>query len=205
MSATNRGAQRHPDDFYATPAWAVDLAIKLIPEGTSILEPAAGEGAIVEGLLRSGVPSERIRAFELDWERARSCASRTGVATACVDFLANDWSGVDVIVMNPPYALAMDFILHSMKCVGGRGHVIALLRLNFLGAQKRAGFHRQHGSDVSVLPRRPSFTGSGTDATEYAWFVWGPGERNRWSLLGDAGSGELRVPQSVARRGDTEH
>jgi hypothetical protein len=34
-----------------------------------------------------------------------------------------------------------------------------------------------------VLPKRPSFTGGGTDATEYAWMVWGPTRTGRLRIL----------------------
>lgn len=47
-----------------------------------------------------------------------------------------------------------------------------LLRLNFLGSQRRAAWLRAWTPDVYVLPRRPSFTGRGTDSCEYAWCVW---------------------------------
>jgi hypothetical protein len=53
-----------------------------------------------------------------------------------------------------------------------------LLRLNFLGGAKRTAFLRARPPDIYVLPNRPSFTGHGTDACEYAWFVW-PSNRQR--------------------------
>lgn len=65
------------------------------------------------------------------------------------------------------------------QLAGARGHHV--WSGDALG--RRADFHRRHPSDVFVLPRRPSFTGGGTDATEYAWFVWGPGRGNRWYVL----------------------
>jgi hypothetical protein len=63
------------------------------------------------------------------------------------------------------------------------GTAAFLLRLNWLGGQARAAWHRANPCDVYVLPRRPSFTGKGTDATEYAWMVWGTGRGGRWSVL----------------------
>ena len=87
--------------------------------------------------------------------------------------------------MNPPYAGAYEFITRSLSEVAPvNGTVAALLRLNWLGSKKRAAFHKLAPSDVYVLSKRPSFGGSsGTDATEYAWFVWGPGRGNRWFIL----------------------
>jgi hypothetical protein len=38
--------------------------------------------------------------------------------------------------------------------------------------------------DVYVLSKRPSFSGNGkTDATAYAWFLFGPGRGGRWQVL----------------------
>jgi hypothetical protein len=48
-----------------------------------------------------------------------------------------------------------------------------LLRLAFLEGQKRAPFWKaQPPYSVSVLAKRPSFTGGGTDSAAYAFFEW---------------------------------
>jgi len=47
-----------------------------------------------------------------------------------------------------------------------------LLRLNFLASERRQEWMKTDTPDVYVLPNRPSFRGKGSDATEYAWFVW---------------------------------
>ena len=53
------------------------------------------------------------------------------------------------------------------------GDLVMLLRINFLGSKKRYNFWKKNpAAAIYVLTKRPSFTGKGTDATEYAWFVW---------------------------------
>ena len=52
MSATNRGAERRPHDFYATPPDITQQLTRWLHErelddGGSVLDPAAGEGAIL--------------------------------------------------------------------------------------------------------------------------------------------------------------
>jgi SAM-dependent methyltransferase len=87
----------------------------------------------------------------------------------------------DLVIANPPYSETEAFVSHALT-IGTT--VCFLLRLNWLASKKRAAFHRAHPADVFVLPKRPSFTeDSRTDATEYAWFVWGEGRGNRWFLL----------------------
>jgi hypothetical protein len=82
-----------------------------------------------------------------------------------------DWDGyVDLIMGNPPYSIAQRFIEHALpRC----GTLIFLLRLNFLGSLKRKEFWNQNKPDtLFVLSKRPSFRMTGTDMTEYAWYVW---------------------------------
>lgn len=77
----------------------------------------------------------------------------------------------DLIITNPPFSLALAFL---QKSLGEARTVISLLRLNFLGSQKRRAFWQEdRPSHVLVLAERPSFSRDGrTDATEYAWFCW---------------------------------
>jgi hypothetical protein len=75
-----------------------------------------------------------------------------------------------VALGNPPFALAQEFIQHTLTMAE---QVVFLLRLSFLESQKREHFFARVGvPDVFVLPERPSFTGEGTDACAYAWMRW---------------------------------
>ena len=45
--------------------------------------------------------------------------------------------------------------------------------LQFLESEKRFKWWQEHPlSGLYTLHKRPSFTGRGTDATSYSWFVW---------------------------------
>ena len=73
----------------------------------------------------------------------------------------------------PPYRLAQEFVDKALSLRRNKYSIVAmLLRLNCLGSKKRAKWHRDNPASVYVTPKRPTFTGGGTDATEYAWFVW---------------------------------
>jgi len=77
------------------------------------------------------------------------------------------------IITNPPYSIAQEFIEKCFKIADQNTEIIMLLRLAFLESKKRYEFWQKHPvSELYVLSKRPSFTGGGTDATAYAWFVW---------------------------------
>lgn len=152
MSATNRGTTRNENDFYPTPISCIDSITQFINYSkiTSFHEPCFGEGVIF-----NAIPIANKTYCEL---------------TLGIDYLEAIVPPVDLIVTNPPFSLALPFLEKSLK---EAGTVIYLLRLNFLGSQQRRPFWQANQpTHLFTLAKRPSFTGKGTDATEYAWFVW---------------------------------
>ena len=156
MSSTNRGAKRVERDAYNTPTEAVEALIPhLVLDPTWwMLEPCVGSGNI-------------LRAFQ----------PYVGVVEVCeiaepysIDFLTYDAGRrYDLIVTNPPFSLAQEFVTKALELANC---VIMLLPLSFLGSQRRRDWWRQHPpTAIFILSKRPSFTGKGTDATEYGWFV----------------------------------
>jgi hypothetical protein len=143
---------RNKQDFYPTPAWCVDLILKElnVPSGHVWFEPCVGDGTLYDKLPTPKDYAEIAKGRDyLDPKKP---------------YLA------DIIITNPPFSLAQEFL---EKSLANASCTVYLLRLNFLGSQKRAAFWQQHPpTHLFVLSRRPSFTGNGTDATEYAWFVW---------------------------------
>jgi hypothetical protein len=97
--------------------------------------------------------------------------------------LDSEWYQPDTVIMNPPFSLGLSFVEYALSHTRRGATIVALLRLAFLEGQGRAELHRKHPSDVYVLPKRPSFTGKGTDSSAYGWFVWGPGRGGRWQVL----------------------
>jgi hypothetical protein len=76
----------------------------------------------------------------------------------------------DLILTNPPFSLAQSFIDHSIEQAQT---VMMLLRINYLGSISRHDWWKLNSpTSLFVLSKRPSFTGRGTDATDYAWYVW---------------------------------
>jgi len=193
MSSTNRGHkkqvgtyERQAEDFYATPAWATDAIIPVLwgsHFGGVWLDPCAGAGAILDVLERHGVPSERRRGIEIDPGRAGTARGRHVGVTQADALKSSSWGlgarQPNIILTNPPYALAMEFVERALQ---EAPVVVMLLRLAWMASQARADFHQKHPSDVYVLSKRPSFVGGRADSADYAWFVWGQGG-GRWRVL----------------------
>lgn len=171
MSSTSRGGQRSPADNYATPLWCVHRALEAIelPSGLWV-DPCAGTGNIIQAtqMLRSDV---QWKAYEVRPECLEPLVNIDSHPTI-VDFTSVNLKPrpCNVVLMNPPYRMAQEFIEKSLRMAD---HVVALLRLNYLGSQARNTFMRNDCPDVYVLPNRPSFESNGrTDSIEYAWMHW---------------------------------
>jgi len=183
MSSTGRSNVRRIDDMYETPAWATKLILPKIDLSKvhSILEPAAGGGAIAR-LINTTGPTHLVEINDFWCETLKKLYPQTVVFN--MNFLlfttANRY---DLIITNPPFTIAQEFVEKALSLRSETGLVVMLLRLSFLESQKRVAFHRKHPSAVYVLPKRPSFTGTGTDSCAYAWFVWGSEKINTWEIL----------------------
>ena len=174
MSATNRGAKRNEADFYATPLETVysflDNYAEINPSD-SILEPSAGNGNIITALRNRGYKNH-ITAVELRKEEIGNLQNADVVIID--DFLRlKPVILYDVIIGNPPYSLATEFIDKALDFLAPGGRLIFLLRTNFLESKRRfAWWQDKLPTGLYTLHKRPSFTGKGTDATSYSWFIW---------------------------------
>lgn len=179
MSATGRGAERRTNDAYATPRWCVDALLDAIAgsdklrdvgEWADVLDPCCGDGAILTAITDR---YSEVRPHGVD------LMERAGPSFAYVaDWLTYEWEAEPWpqrtrIVTNPPYRLAADFVRRALMKVHGGWW---LLRLPFLGSDRSRRDLWPFLREVLVLTPRPSFTGGGTDATEYAWFRFEPGD-----------------------------
>lgn len=157
MSATNRGTVRNKADFYPTPLSAFEPLLPFLPK-VQIWEPACGDRRLIRAINES-----------YDHKSFGPIADGADIEGG-YDYLT-DTATRHCVVTNPPYSLAFEFAKHA---VFYSKEVFLLLRLNFLASKKRAYWFRQNEpSALFVLSQRPSFTGTGTDATDYAWFYWG--------------------------------
>ena len=175
MSATNRGNKRSAYDFYATPIECIEkLLDNFIIEKTNIniLEPAAGNGNIIKVLKDKGTKGN-ITAIEIRGEEYNNLI-KLADKVIIDDFLQwNTNKNFDLIIGNPPFSLAREFLEKCFEISNEKTIIVMLLRTSFLESKSRYDFWQKHPlSGLYVLSKRPSFTGKGTDATSYAWFIW---------------------------------
>jgi hypothetical protein len=164
VSAAGRGKDREAMDNYPTPSWCVRRLLEAFePPGDVWGEPCVGEGAIV----RACGAFPRVLNWVTQDIRPECDALYRG------DFLTQPggFSRCTTIITNPPFSLAMEFILQARK-IAPRATLAFLLRVNFLGSAERYPWLSVNMPDVYQLPNRPSFVRGKTDSTEYGWFVW---------------------------------
>lgn len=179
---------RAKGDFYRTPRETIEAILShlKIPANALILDAGSGDGAIA-AVLSEKYPSAEIVGIERDPELVARARER-GLFNA--EFVRGNWykytselEAPDLVIMNPPFSFAREFVERALAIVKRGGTVCALLRIGFAAGRCRRDFHRRHGADMFLLEVRPSFTGEGCDATEYAWFVWRPGSGGRYEVL----------------------
>jgi hypothetical protein len=157
LSRQIKGKRLNDTDFYATPPWCYENLDIDWSKFSKAHEPCRGDGRIQ---------------FFLEEECGIECTYSE--ITEDKDFFEWD-AGTDLILSNPPFSIAQDFIDHSLE---HSNTCIMLLRINYLGSIGRHDWWKSNPpTALFVLSKRPSFTGKGTDATDYAWFVWDKTDR----------------------------
>lgn len=169
MTAKNRGAQSVESDFYATPAdctraMLTELAphfapFRLAGKDFRILEPTAGEGAIVK-VVREFFPEAHITAIEIDRARFNVLESSGLCDVAiCGDYARQDFErgAFHFSPGNPPFTIAKSII---EKTLHDAQQATTLVRLGFIASAKRRPWWRAQRMDPLFLSERPSFAAS---------------------------------------------
>lgn len=175
-----KAAQRKFDDFQ-TDLWVVQAILPYLPiyGVRRVVEPCAGLGNILNAVEKRWNGAE-LAGYEIQ-EKYIGKHPRVRHVDGLDPGLS--WGKPDLIITNPPYKKAMEFVIRAFEEIMPGGTIAFLLRLGWLCSLGRSDFHLAQPADIYALAKRPSFTGGGTDMTEYAWFVWGPGRGGRWFIL----------------------
>lgn len=166
---------RHQNDLYPTPYRYADIGVSIALRhikryGTS-LDTGAGHGAWGQAIAKSNIPTY-LTGIEIDNAIPRANGYDEWIHA---DYLTMQTDKYDLIIGNPPYKHAEQFVHKSLSALTKDGLLVYLLRLNFLEGQKRTkSLWEIHPPFlVSVCSKRPSFTDNGkTDMTAYAFFAW---------------------------------
>ena len=147
--------ERSAKDYYPTPLQCIDPLFELINFDSRInfLEPCRGKARMI-------------------YDRAPASNKQWAEISEGVDYLETEFPDIDLIITNPPFSIALDFLTKSLQ---EAPTVCYLLRLGFLGSIDRHSFWKANPlTHLAVISEkgRPSFTGKGTDNSEYAWFIW---------------------------------
>jgi len=164
-------AKDSPDDF-PTPPWATRALIEHVLGGEgetalqSCLEPACGAGHMAKVLMEYFSNVHSSDAYYYGYGEIKN-------------FLGDSYTdkSFDWIITNPPFRLAEEFLLHSLK-IAKRG-VAILARTVFLESAGRYNAIFQNNPPTlfaQFVERVPMVKGRldprATTATGYAWFVW---------------------------------
>lgn len=121
--------KKRADGWFPTPeALADELARAAdIQPGDRVLEPSAGDGALVKALFRAA-PFARVTAVEIDGARAERIP--VGCAVFVTDFLAFEYAyWFDRVVMNPPWVKTsyLQHVLHAFSMLKSGGTLVSVL------------------------------------------------------------------------------
>lgn len=191
MSSTNRGKDRSKFDYYRTP---IDEIRKFLHQfrfdypltfPLNILDPCAGGDAThpasyPEALRDSFGSEEPYHVTTVDIREDSRADFKFGYLG---DILFD--RAFDLVISNPPFDLAQEFILKALTDVEHDGLVIMLHRLNFFGGQARKEFWKLHMPEATyVHSKRMSFTDDGkTDSIEYCHSVWRKGNHPAFTKM----------------------
>ncbi|MEV6256730.1 class I SAM-dependent methyltransferase [Nocardia sp. NPDC051929] len=148
--------------------------IAALAPGAHVLEPSAGDGALVRAILATN-PNVQVTAVEPDRERAAAIAYDprvTIVVASFEEFAATATPGYAGVVMNPPFALPgrptvwMDHLYTAWDLLDDGGQLLALAPNNYTYRTDRdhramREFITDHGGYETVPAG--AFTTSGTE------------------------------------------
>lgn len=158
--------------FFPTPMELVRELLSLAggaDEGVTLLEPSAGEGAIVGAAITRGYT---VTAVEIDPKRHRTIGGRYSdllAANVCADLLRWDTDErFDRVVMNPPFARGQDVehVTYAFRLLKPGGRLVAVMSAGvaFREDRKTVAFRelvREAGGTITENPEG-SFKSSGT-------------------------------------------
>lgn len=177
MSRTTIKRARNVQDYYVTPLKTINNFLAKFQElepsfnfvNANILDPSAG--GCITNIMPYPVALEALGCHRITTVDIRS----DSLAQIKTDYLK--WyptESYDMVISNPPFAEALNFVAAAIEDVKDNGFVIMLLRLNFFGSISRRYYLQNNMPKYTIVhSSRPRFLNNGnTDSCEYAHFIW---------------------------------
>lgn len=166
-----RDVKQELEQFFTPAPLARQLVEMADVEGMAVLEPSAGEGAIVAECLRQGAKS--VRSFDIS-ERCCQALARlpyfrgSHCPAGPTDFLLVEPKPYDRVVMNPPFSRQKDIehVEHALRFLQPRGLLVAVMSagVEFRQDRRATAFRARVTAAGGTIERLPegSFKASGT-------------------------------------------
>lgn len=175
MSRTSDPGKRNASDFYPTPQEYADRIFREINTWGNIVGPVLEPGCGLAPFCKSAKKFLDVKTIGVE---LRPDAEKQDWTDKWYNADFRSWNPPKrpgLIITNPPFSIAKDFLDRSLRMVADDGYIVFLLRSAWLESDDRTAFHQSIMPwRVYFIPDRPSFTGKGTDATMYSYFVYRP-------------------------------
>lgn len=180
MSTEEQKGKIEEAEFFPTPREVVyallDSPLVDLPGGRWI-EPCAGTGRIISAVndVRKDIQWDICELHKVFRPHLEATMGSMDNLLPFGDFVHRRWDypKADVLIMNPPFSLTMQFVQAAME----RARIVVCLqRQAWFGSQLRSPWLMKHCPDSHQLSWRPSFRPDGqTDNCDYTWYVWPEG------------------------------
>lgn len=164
-NGVSRDGKKDFQAFYTPSELADEIAIMACVGGQRVLEPSAGNGALLAACLKFG--ATQVDCVEIREEERQSLSEKGGTVTIADFLTVKPWRQFSRIVMNPPFTKNQDIkhVEHALRFLAPNGLLVSVMagnterpRLQKLIAERgasireiEAGAFKQSGTNVKTV------------------------------------------------------